>query len=118
MSGIGIVVEGDYDEAIVRALPSDLRNTVQNRMGSLPSVRVVIPVRAIEAWLLAHPKVCRSDYENPEDVLNPKEELKRRLRSKGINYIPKIAEMLAEGLDVEKVLNRCQSFKTFKDTLL
>ena len=150
MSGIGIVVEGLYDEAIVRALaraivpgigirirrargrgnllqkapglarelfgrtcqkvlvlvdsngddPSDLRNTVQNRMGSLPSVRVVIAIRAIEAWLLADPKVCESDYENPEDVLNPKEELKRRLRSRGIDYIPKIAERLAEELDV------------------
>lgn len=107
----------------------DLLATLSGALNPCPIQRyiIVIPVREIEAWLLAdHEAITRAlslrkpvgKQSNPETILNPKERLRDiiRERSNGrISYLNTVHNVkIAKHVHIEK-LNRCSSFIPFKN---
>lgn len=75
----------------------------------------VLPVRgSIEAWILAG-----LSQTNPEDILDPVEELKKVMWRRGRQYVksPAFYERLAKEIDIEKALSLSRAFKDFVDLL-
>lgn len=105
-----------------------LRVTIMSAINPCPIGNhiLIIPIRAIEAWLLADMKAIQNVFNythsiikeipNTETIGNPKDHLqdlvKRRIRKRYLNTVhnAKIASLL----DLSKVL-RCQSFKPLYD---
>ena len=88
---------------------------------------IVIPVREIEAWLLAdHEAITRAlnlrrpmkKQPNPEAIQNPKERLRDLIRERSngrISYLNTVHnEKIAKHVHIEN-LKRCPSFACFKD---
>ena len=75
----------------------------------------VLPVRrSIEAWILAG-----LSQTNPEDILDPVEELKKVMWRRGRQYVksPEVYKRLAKEIDIEKALSLSRTFKDFVDLL-
>lgn len=88
-------------------------------------VRLLIIVRELEAWLLADEsavsavtgkKATAERY--PEELVDPKERLKRILSEARIFYTAEVARKIAGSARVETLESRCPSFKKFREAVL
>jgi len=77
-------------------------------------LRVFSVKRSIEAWILAG--LC---LNNPEEILNPEEELKKLMQREGKPYIksPESYKRIADEIDIEKAKKTSKTFKDFIDFL-
>lgn len=106
-----------------------LKGSLQTALGSCPIPHhvIVIPVREIEAWLLADHEAITAALRlqrpvkrqsNTEAIANPKERLRDLIleRSGGrVTYLNTIHnEKIARQVQIEN-LSRCSSFTPFKD---
>jgi hypothetical protein len=96
-----------------------LINKLISKVRQLESQKIqtrVFPVkRSIEAWILAG-----LSLNNPEEILNPEEELKKLMQRRSKQYIksPEIYKRLAkEELDIEKATAKSKTFKDFIEFL-
>ena len=90
---------------------------------------VIIPVQAIEAWLLADEEALRSVFNirerlraipNPEGLLDPKTELKRLIYNrtgKRREYINTVHNGRIAAAAMLTKLRRCESFRPLEDFL-
>lgn len=76
----------------------------------------IIPVkRSVESWILAGLSV-----NNPEEILDPEEELKKVMRERNRHYVksPEVYKRLAkEEVDIKKATLKSETFKEFINVL-
>ncbi len=90
-----------------------------NRSNPLP-IKVVVAVQMMEAWLLADDGALSRVLgkprrpRNPENLPDPKAELKKLLSTANIIYTSKVARKIAQAADVEQIAKRCPSFDAFR----
>jgi hypothetical protein len=96
-----------------------LINKLTSKLKQLESqglqLQVISVKRSIESWILAGLSV-----NNPEEILNPEEELKKLMQKKGKQYIksPEIYKRLAkEEIDIKKAAAKSEAFKNFIEIL-
>jgi hypothetical protein len=118
-----LVQDSDQNDA------KDLRGRLTQALAGAPIARrvVVIPVREIEAWLLAdHEAVNKAlklrpplkKQANPQGILHPKEHLGALIEqrtARHIHYTNTIHNVrIAEHARIDCLLSRCASFKGFE----
>jgi len=122
-----LIIVRDLD----RRDPGDVRRRLQDASTPNPisSRVIVIPVQAIEAWLLADEDALRSVFNirerlraipNPEGLLDPKTELKRLVYNrsgKRREYINTAHNGRIAAAAVLSKLRRCASFRPLEDYL-
>jgi len=96
--------------AIIDQLASKIKQLETQKI----QLRVFPVKRSIEAWILAG--LC---LNNPEEILNPEEELKKLMQREGKHYIksPEIYTRIADEIDIEKAKKASKTFKDFIDFL-
>jgi hypothetical protein len=111
--------------------PNKLKNEIKAALGSsaVGSYLIVIPVREIEAWLLAdHGAISRAlklsyplnKISNPESVLRPKEKLRDLIYTKSRPQIKYVNAVHNKKIAMEctlQNLGRCESFLALKTFL-
>jgi len=103
-----------------------VRDQIVEPSGVTEPCCIVIPVQALEAWILADiecaTRLFRSwvpkPIDNPEQIAKPDEHLERL--SKGSNGRPRYShathnEQMAKYLDIEAVKRKCPSFRILAD---
>jgi hypothetical protein len=108
-----------------------MEDKIQGRKYSLPrGLQLCIVRREMESWLLADTRainavaVARGGREvkevqgNPEDVYDPKRELRSILSDARIVYTAPVCAEIASRLNLETLEYRCPSFRTFKQNVL
>jgi len=78
-------------------------------------IYTIIVKRSIESWILAG--LC---VNNPEEIPNPEEELKRLMEKRGKYFIKSLQvykRLAKEEIDIGKTLTKSASFKEFIDAL-
>lgn len=105
-------------------LKTTMGTTISNRSYSFP-VKFLVVVRELEAWLLADESAISAvtgkraaRVQNPEDISDPKERLKKILSEARISYTAEVARKIAASAKVETVEARCPSFKEFREAVL
>jgi len=73
---------------------------------------VVQVKRSIESWILAG---LSADIDNPEDLPDPEEELRRLMQKEGKYYVksPEVYKRLAQEVDVEHARAKSKTFEDF-----
>ena len=76
--------------------------------------QLIIVKRSIESWILAG--LC---VRNAEEIPDPEEKLKELMQRKGKRYIKSVETLrkLAKETDVEKAIEKSESFKKFIEAL-
>jgi len=97
---------GDLD----RSLISKVAKVVSQLEGL--KAYVVQVKRSIESWILAG---LSADIDNPEDLPDPEEELRRLMRKEGKYYLksPEVYKRLAQEVDVERARAKSKTFEDF-----
>ena len=97
---------GDLD----RSLISKVAKVVSQLEGL--KAYVVQVKRSIESWILAG---LSADIDNPEDLPDPEEELRRLMRKEGKYYVksPEVYKRLAQEVDVERARAKSKTFEDF-----
>ncbi len=114
-----IIVLKDLDSANL----SELQNEINPKL--LRNAKFCVAVQSIESWILADNQALtevightiRPIY-TPEDIGDPKDEIRRIFRQHGKQYIPKrdLPE-LASKIRLSVVRKRCPSFKRFEESI-
>jgi hypothetical protein len=124
-----IIVVHDLDRENHSTLEQKLTRDIST--SGAPHNYVCIPIEELEAWFIANPETLKSHFNlnrlppfrgNPENILSPKEAIKRQVRlcsggrARYINttHNPK----LAERIDLGQLYNKSQSYKKLHDYLL
>jgi hypothetical protein len=103
--------------------PAQLMHAIRRRLTTkyrFPVIPLVI-VEELEAWLIADPLALerfvgvRKNFPNPEEVSDPKAEL-RRLFSVSA-YTSQAAAALAAAIDLDVLRRRCPRFRAFDRAL-
>jgi hypothetical protein len=110
-----------YNERDINQRFREIRNQLSTSEKSRTAL--VIVRRAIESWLLADPEAINKAYgfknkiivNDPEEVLNPAEELNRILQRHGKKYIKGMstASKIAKELDITNAMKKSPSLKAF-----
>ncbi len=124
---------GDVNKALVvrdagkkdpKKIKSRMEVMISNRNYPFP-VKLLVIVQELEAWLLADESAISSvtqkqvaRIQNPENVTDPKERLKRLLSEARISYTDEIARRIAANTKVDTVESRCPSFKKFQEAVV
>jgi len=105
--------------------PSETRRRFEEA-GLEDRAKLCIVVKAVESWLLADEKALE-DYlktevngvHNPEEVPDPAEFLEDIFRKAGKSYLKggRDPEELARRLHLEKIREKCPSFRKFEVTV-
>lgn len=114
----------DADGASPVANMVRMQNEVLNRVTFASTVRLIVPVQELEAWLLADvQKVTRfmsswipRSVSHPEHIASPKEHIKRLSAINGRRpiYSPTVHNpTLAEHVDCAIIDSKCPSFRPF-----
>jgi hypothetical protein len=108
--------------------PHEVRDKIEQRLNSegpasgRRPVTVVVAVQMMEAWLLADRDAVASvvgsrvklpEFNQPEKIRHPKQELTRLLSKAKISYTSQQAARLADAADVRLIRERCPSFERF-----
>lgn len=111
--------------------PNELMLTMQGRISNRQypfPVKCVVIVRELETWLLADDRAISQvtqEYasrtvspinEHLEDILEPKERLKKLLA--GVAYTDEVARKIAAAVDIERLKYRCPGFGSFQEAVL
>jgi len=101
----------DADQKDVEEEKGRLASKIATRQYAFP-VKYCVIVQELEAWLLA------DEMDNPEGIVDPKTELENRLSTQGVSYTPEVARRLASELSLEKLQQRCPSFRGFPQSVI
>lgn len=126
------IIARDADKKDLNSLRSEIISKVigPSRINDKNIFCIVIPVQAIEAWLLADITKAISkfpswvpckDITRPESILNPKEEITRLIsKSNGKSLYNHVTdnEELAKHISLELLAKRCPSFKPLEDLVI
>lgn len=96
---------------LVSRLKMEIRKLESQRLQS----QIIIVKRNVESWILAGLSV-----NNPEEISDPEEELKKIMQKKGRHYIksPEVYKRLAkEEVDIKKATLKSEAFKKFVEIL-
>jgi len=101
---------GRETTTLINKLASKIRQIESQGLQS----QVIIVKRSIESWILAGLSV-----NNPEEILNPEEELKELMQKKGKHYVksPEIYKRLAKEVDIKEAIAKSETFKNFIEIL-
>jgi hypothetical protein len=115
---------GEFNQAIIlkdlhragrdtTTLINKLRNGIKHLENQVPS-HIIVVKRSIESWILAG--LC---INNPENIQNPEDELKRLIQKAGRHFIksPEFYKRLAKEVDIEKAVKKSETFKRFIELL-
>ncbi len=104
---------------------------IQGRKFAFPrGVHVFVVRREMETWLLADARAINAVSlarggrevgevrEAPEDIHDPKRQLQSLLSLARIEYTAAVCGEIAVNLNIERLENRCPSFRIFKQTVL
>ncbi|MBS7250509.1 MAG: DUF4276 family protein [Candidatus Freyarchaeota archaeon] len=82
-------------------------------------VKICVIVHEIESWLLADENSLSqhlkfdSKIAHPEEICNAKEYLEQIFKKSGKTYLTSMAKEIATQIDINKVSQKCPSFKNF-----
>ena len=119
----------DADQDDPKMVRENVLKKIVKPSGLASSCCIVVPVREIEAWILADIGVVTKIFKswkpspfkkNPESIPRPKEyleNLSRDLRSRPRYFHSTHNPQVAEHLDLEVVRKKCPSFHPFYDFL-
>lgn len=117
------------DPAAIAAIRRAIDERILRPAGAPPRSCIVVPVQAIEAWILADLESLRAKFsswrpaevKSPEKIAHPKEELVRLSRQGKANprYIPPTHNpQVVRLLDLRRVADKCPSFRPLRDFVL
>lgn len=95
--------------------------------GFPPDIPLCVATQTMEAWLLADEGALRQQFRNPkvrainhpEDLDNPKSELRRIYQENQKKYIAKNAlPKILNVISLQKIREKCPSFVVFEETLM
>ena len=120
-----IILVHDLDRNDIDVLRKELNQVIN--ASNAKNKFVCIPIEEIEGWFLADPEGIRDTFEldripkikgKPENVDSPKEKLEDfvyQCSNKSKIYLnTKHNDILSANLDLEKISNKCDSFKEFE----
>lgn len=121
-----LVIARDADGKSPESVREEIRRKVLQPVNLNQETCIVVPVQAIEAWVLAdHAAVKKvientllQETKNPESVKDPKAELIRnsRVGPRNYPYIPKVHDAkVAEHLNLDLLYTKCPSFRPLRD---
>ncbi|MCL5044601.1 MAG: DUF4276 family protein [Deltaproteobacteria bacterium] len=118
-----IVIVEDAEDRLRGKVQHDIEKRLKNIASSERiRVTVVVAVQMMEAWLLADRDAVASvvgsrvklpEFNQPEKIRHPKQELTRLLSKAKISYTSQQAARLADAADVRLIRERCPSFERF-----
>ena len=117
----------DADNKNPEHLIARMNSKISNRSYSSYSfhVKLLVVVQKLEAWLLADENALSAvtgrrvaRVQNPENLSDPKERLRRVLSEARIYYTDEIARKIAASAKVAIIESRCPSFKKFREAVL
>lgn len=103
------------EERQTTKLIDDIKREIKQLENQKPYTQVIVVRRCIESWILAG--FC---VNNPEEIPNPEDELKRLMQKRGKHFIksPEAYKQLARAeMDIEKAKTKSKTFKEFIDSL-
>ena len=118
------VVIRDADRKNPQELIARMEGRIAGRKYPFPT-RLLVIVQELEAWLLADEHAIsgvtgrtHAATPRPEELIDPKEKLRRILLDSNIIYTVEIARRVAERADVTTIESRCVWFKQFRQFLV
>lgn len=120
------VFAGEFDKAIILkdlhrgdretiTLVNKLKREIRKLENIIPPTQIIVIKRSIESWILAG--LC---INNPEEIPDPEEELKKLMQKRGKHYIKssEVYKRLAkEEVDIKKASVKSETFKDFVELL-
>ncbi len=119
-----IILVHDLDRNNLKQLKSELENCINSSPAEFNFV--CIPIEEIEGWFLSDPQAIKNSFSlkrtpklnsNPETISSPKEKIGEviyQCSDKLKIYLnTKHNEVLAENVSIEKMKDKCQSFREF-----
>ncbi len=114
----------DADNKDPAELIERMQSKISGRTYPFP-VKLLVAVQELEAWLLADESAISAVtgkraliVQNPENLSDPKEKLKKVLSEAWISYTDEIARKIAANVKVETIESRCPSFQEFREAVL
>lgn len=122
----------DSDDGDAGAIRAEAERRIVGPSGVSEACCIVVPVRAIESWILAdidaaigrwkkHPQWSPSAEKNPEGLADPKARLmhlSREGQARPRYSPPTDNPLIAAHLDLDRVATRCPSFHPLCDYVL
>jgi len=115
---------GGKDPSIVQ---QQMAERIRDRIYSFPrGVQLIVVRRAMETWLLAdeeavsiialsrHGRRVSRIQDALEDIVDPKERLRRWLSEARLPYDPQVSREITQQVRLETLQYRCPSFRTFE----
>jgi hypothetical protein len=98
----------------ITTLINELKYEIRDLENQGLHLHIIVVKRSIESWILAG--LC---INNPENIEDPEEGLKKVMQKKGRYYIksPEIYRQLAKEVDFEKAVKKSETFKKFIEVL-
>jgi hypothetical protein len=116
---------GEFNQAIIlkdlhkagrdiTTLINELKNEIKELENQGLQPYIIVVKRSIEAWILAG--LC---VNNPENIQDPEDELKRLMQKTGKHYIksPEVYKQLAKEVNLKKAAKKSETFKKFIEIL-
>jgi hypothetical protein len=102
--------DGRDTTTLINKLTNGIRRLEKQGLRS----HIIVVKRSIESWILAG--LC---VNNPENIPDPEEELKRLIQKTGRHFIKsaEVYKRLAKEVDIEKAVKKSETFKSFIELL-
>jgi len=95
-------------------LINEIKSEIKKLQNLQSKIHTIIVKRSVESWILAG--LC---INNPENIEDPKDELKKLMQKMGRYFIKslEVYKRLAKEVDLEKAVKKSETFKSFIEIL-